>query len=50
MIFTIEPGVYMVGRRGIRIEDDILFVNGKVENLSKVSKELVVVKSHPKPF
>jgi len=44
MIFTIEPGVYMIGRRGIRIEDDILVLNGKAENLSKVGKKLVIVK------
>jgi len=44
MVFTIEPGIYMIGRRGIRIEDDILVLNGKAENLTKVKKDLVVVK------
>ena len=43
MHFTIEPAVYMIGRRGIRIEDDILVVDGKVENLTKVRKELITI-------
>ncbi|MBW3023168.1 Xaa-Pro peptidase family protein, partial [Candidatus Woesearchaeota archaeon] len=43
MYFTVEPGIYLIGRLGIRIEDDILVVNGKVENLTKVRKQLITV-------
>ncbi|MEM4336757.1 MAG: M24 family metallopeptidase, partial [Candidatus Woesearchaeota archaeon] len=49
MFFTIEPGIYMIGRRGIRIEDDILIFNGKVECLTNVTKELIIIEK-PKPY
>ena len=43
MIFTIEPGIYFEGKFGIRIEDDILLRNGKIEILTKVTKKLIKV-------
>jgi len=48
MYFTIEPGLYFPLRFGIRIEDDIFIHKGKVVNLTKVPKELLIVK--PKNF
>jgi len=42
MIYTIEPGVYLKGKLGIRIEDDI-FMGEDVEVLNKTPKELVIV-------
>lgn len=44
MVFTIEPGVYLDGKFGIRIEDTALLKNGKVERLFSDSKELIVIK------
>jgi Xaa-Pro aminopeptidase len=31
MVFTVEPGVYVAGKYGIRIEDDIIVGEGKSE-------------------
>jgi Xaa-Pro aminopeptidase len=43
MIFTIEPGVYVENRYGIRIEDDVLLNKNKAEVLTKTTKELIKV-------
>lgn len=44
MIFSIEPGIYLPGEFGVRIEDLILVTEDGYENLNKLNKELVVVK------
>ncbi|MDD2471615.1 MAG: aminopeptidase P family protein [Dehalococcoidales bacterium] len=38
MVFTIEPGIYLPGWGGIRIEDDALLQNNKVTLLSMATK------------
>lgn len=44
MVFSDEPGVYLAGRYGIRIEDTVAMTGGKAETLmKKVSKELTVL-------
>ena len=43
-VFTIEPGVYLNGKFGIRIEDTAVIKNGKAERLFTDSKELFVIK------
>lgn len=43
MIFSIEPGIYLPGEFGVRIEDLILVTEDGYENLNKLNKELVVV-------
>jgi Xaa-Pro aminopeptidase len=41
MAFTIEPGVYLSGKRGIRVEDDVLTTYGGCEVLTgKLRKRL----------
>jgi len=42
MVFTIEPGVYLPKRFGIRIEDTILFKNKPIV-LTRTSKDLLIV-------
>ena len=42
-VFTIEPGIYF-RNFGIRIEDDVLVAKGKVEVLTRASKELTIIK------
>jgi len=40
MTFTIEPGIYLPGRGGIRIEDDILVTSEGAEVLTDLPREL----------
>ncbi len=38
MIFTIEPGIYLTGWGGVRIEDVVIMESGKIRVISKVKK------------
>jgi Xaa-Pro aminopeptidase len=42
-VVTVEPGIYLPGRGGIRIEDDVLVTQDGIENLTSVRKDLVEV-------
>ena len=39
MCFTVEPGVYVRGRLGVRIEDDVLIEGGKGVEITSPPKE-----------
>jgi Xaa-Pro dipeptidase len=43
MVFTVEPGVYIPGFGGVRIEDDILVKKDGIELLTKTPRELIEV-------
>jgi Xaa-Pro dipeptidase len=43
MTFTIEPGVYLNGQGGIRIEDDMLITPSGAESLSTLSRDLQIL-------
>lgn len=43
MVVTIEPGIYLNGRFGVRIEDMILITESGYENFTKCSKELICI-------
>lgn len=40
MTFTIEPGIYLPGRGGVRIEDDILVTEDGCKSLTQLPREL----------
>ena len=41
MTFTIEPGIYLPERGGVRIEDDMVIVSDKAESLSTFPREMM---------
>ena len=43
MVVTVEPGLYLKGRYGVRIEDMILICEDGNENLTKSPKELICI-------
>jgi Xaa-Pro aminopeptidase len=38
MVFTIEPGIYVTGWGGVRIEDMVVLENGTARVMSKAPK------------
>jgi Xaa-Pro aminopeptidase len=43
MVVTVEPGVYLPGRGGVRIEDTLVVAHGGPELLTRTTRELVEV-------
>jgi Xaa-Pro aminopeptidase len=43
MVITIEPGVYVPGKWGVRIEDVVVVTSSGCEVLAPTDKELVVI-------
>ncbi|KUO93043.1 MAG: Xaa-Pro peptidase family protein [Thermocladium sp.] len=42
-VFTVEPGIYMPGKLGVRIEDDVAIMNGRANPLNGFPKELTII-------
>ena len=44
MTFTIEPGIYITGLGGVRIEDDIILTEDGCIVLNEFTKDLITIK------
>ena len=42
-VMTIEPGIYIAGWGGVRIEDDVIIGKNNCEILNKTSKDLMII-------
>lgn len=42
-VVTVEPGIYLEGRAGIRIEDNVVVTSDGIDNLTGLRKDLVTV-------
>lgn len=45
MVFTIEPGIYLEGKFGVRIEDDVVMEKDRVSVLTSLDRDIFVIKS-----
>lgn len=43
MVYTVEPGIYLPGKYGVRIEDDVVVTADGAETLSDLPRELYVI-------
>lgn len=43
MIMTVEPGIYIENKFGVRIEDMVFVTDNSCENLTKSPKELIII-------
>ena len=43
MVITVEPGIYLPGRFGVRIEDLVVVKKNGYDRLSKSNKELIII-------
>lgn len=47
MTFTVEPGIYIPGKGGIRIEDDVLITEDGSQSLTSLTRDLIIVSPRP---
>ncbi|MCB0004772.1 MAG: M24 family metallopeptidase, partial [Anaerolineae bacterium] len=42
-VFTVEPGIYLPGRGGVRIEDDVLVTVNGHRSLTTYPRDLITI-------
>lgn len=43
MVFSVEPGIYVEGLGGVRIEDMVVLVDGKIRNFTTSPKDMIII-------
>ena len=43
MVFSVEPGIYIDGECGVRIEDVVTLTENGLVNLTEAPKELIII-------
>jgi Xaa-Pro dipeptidase len=43
MAFSVEPGIYIPGKFGVRIEDIVVVDSGRLRRLNKCTRDLMIV-------
>lgn len=44
-VFTIEPGIYLPGKGGVRIEDDVVITDNGLESLTDMPRQVLALES-----
>jgi Xaa-Pro dipeptidase len=45
MTFTVEPGIYLPGKGGVRIEDDVVVTADGLQSLTDLPREVLPVEN-----
>jgi len=43
MVFSVEPGIYIEGLGGVRIEDMVVLIDGRIKNFTTSPKDMIII-------